>query len=243
MEYGRNEEGLAVCLICNTPMRQVTIQHYRTHNEDAEDLGEYKKMFPGAHTRSVKITTFDPPPELTLKEITKRKYTKKIISFDEKFDISDEEAPIQIEKISQGNDFQIEELQLHESDLFKDLSKKQADLKLTKEHELKEIDPHGITSKLKIELIFHLKKKFPQIKNNHIITVFQGGKFYRDFVTDIADVYRQIIFNFPKAFWHNVTIIDIPFQRKFLEGLGWKIYEIPEKNPTIENIGKYLDEL
>ena len=107
----------------------------------------------------------------------------------------------------------------------------------------KEFKPVTPMEAMKAKIIDHLKLYFANIKKDYLITQYGTDKRLKfEFITDFCDPILKVVVQFPETFWHNVEAgIDLNKNLK-LEQYGWKVIEIPTKNPSFELIDQYLQD-
>lgn len=107
---------------------------------------------------------------------------------------------------------------------------------------IKKTTPNNPMEAMKLRILDHLRLYYSNIKKDYLISQFgieRNLKF--EFITDFCDPVLKVVIQFPNTFWHNQErAIDLNKNRK-LEQYGWKVIEIPSKNPSFETIDKYLE--
>lgn len=95
----------------------------------------------------------------------------------------------------------------------------------------------------KLDIIGYLKMKFTEIKNNYVITkMLSGGSLEYQFVTDMADPISKVVFEFPRAFWHNSQIgVAEHVKYQILKSKGWRVVVINSTMPRIKDVVEELN--
>ena len=205
-----DDNGLVICQLCGKVYHFITPKHLSKSHEMTTK--EYREKFPEAPM--ARKGFYD-----TLKE---KKETRKIM-----------EKEIVLEPIVEElNDSIIEDLdESFDSDSFKESES------IVKLAERKVPVPEKSSDPMddKMKIISYLKLSFPNIKNNYMFKKKKpDGTVECQFVTDMADPSFKIMFDFPKAFWHNEQIgISSHIRNQLLKSYGWKIITITTSMPKV----------
>lgn len=215
-----SEKTKVQCRICKQDFFSISHLHLKTHNTN---ISTYKLRFPGAPihssakiiqnmSRPLKSKSFIRKELNRIEEINRDKYTKK-----------QPEKEI-VKKVTPVYRSQI-----------KEIIKKRQDSKLSKKNLVKFPDTKEI-------LFLKLKELYPNLVNNYLIEKFSFlGMLEYSLITDMADPYRKIIFDFPKTIWHNQDrFLDFSKNTKLIND-GWTINKCDDTNPTITNLKKIMD--
>jgi len=202
-----NQEGLAVCQICNKAFHFITANHLNTHGTTAK---EYHERYPGA---SLFRKDFYDKPGRTKK--------KKFIPAE----------PV-IEELS-GSDV---DDNFGDDGILTELSK----CKLKTSSGPKRTDP----MEDKLDIIGYLKSQFTGIKNNFLITkMLPNGSLEYQYITDMADPTNKILFEFPRAFWHNSQIgVSEHVKHQNLKLRGWRVIIVNATMPRIKDVVEELNQ-
>jgi len=226
-----DDNGLVICQLCGKVYHFITPKHLSKSHEMTTK--EYREKFPEAPM--AKKGFYD-----TLKE---KKETRKIMEKEivlepiiEELsnptidDLNESEEPINptIENLDESFD----------SDSFKESES------IVKLAERKVPVPEKSSDPMddKMKIISYLKLSFPNIKNNYMFKKKKpDGTVECQFVTDMADPSFKIMFDFPKAFWHNEQIgISSHVRNQLLKSYGWKIITITASMPKVLHVESKL---
>ena len=95
----------------------------------------------------------------------------------------------------------------------------------------------------KHRILDHLRLYFANIKKDYMIRQFgTDNRLKFEFITYFCDPILKVVIQFPDTFWHNVeAAIDLNKNMKLTQ-YGWKVIEIPSKNPSFQQIDEYVSE-
>lgn len=108
---------------------------------------------------------------------------------------------------------------------------------------VKNTRPQNPMEAMKARILDHLRLRYSNIKKDYLISQFGiDNRLKFEFITDFCDPVLKVVIQFPDTFWHNQEMaIDLNKNVK-LEQYGWKVIEIPTKNPSFKLIDKRLEE-
>jgi len=97
----------------------------------------------------------------------------------------------------------------------------------------------------KENILFILKKYFPNIQKNYIFKKLNSdGRIIYTMLADFGDPTRRTIFDFTHFSWHNKTPMYTVYRKKELLNLSkWKYINFAENILTIKNLKKELNNL
>ena len=94
---------------------------------------------------------------------------------------------------------------------------------------------------MKSKILDHLRYYFANIKQDYLISQFGvDSRLKFEFITDFCDPVLKVVIQFPDTFWHNQEAALDPNKNYKLSQYGWKVIEIPSKNPSFETIDEYV---
>lgn len=208
-----DENGLIICQICGNPYHFITPKHLKKQHEMTTK--EYREMYP------------DVP-------MAKKGYYNTLKEKKESRKIADVETSIEpvIEELNLNESFDCDDAVFKECESIVKL----ADRKVPVPE--KSVDPMDD----KINIIRYLKLSFPGIKNNYMFKKkAPNGNIEYQFITDMADPYLKIVFDFPNSFWHNEqTGVSSNVRNQMLKSYGWKIIEVKSSMPKVSHVESKL---
>jgi len=105
------------------------------------------------------------------------------------------------------------------------------------------LPPHSILNlkgvpKNKADILEFLHPYYPHIENNLMIekTRPSDGRLEYQYITDMADPVRKVIFDFPKSFWHNQDFPPDHLKENRLKRDGWIIITVDKHYPTVQDV-------
>lgn len=103
--------------------------------------------------------------------------------------------------------------------------------------------PHSILNlvgvpKNKADILTYLHKAYPYLENNYSIEKrhFYDERLLWRYITDMADPVKKVMFDFPKAFWHNSDEYPDHQRDKILKEDGWIIISVDKHYPTVQDV-------
>lgn len=238
-----DETGKAICQICKKSFDMIADSHLRKHGTSAK---EYKQLYPGYPLAG---QGFGKIMKYSKSELFKKNDEEVIVKDDDKGEPKGS-SEISREEIVKAS---TPEPVVEKKESFKEIEVSPVITKSTKipiveldmnaepsKDDLLFVDDTGSVAEQKIEIINFIMKYLPRVKNNFRIEKKNlTGHLMFTLITDIAEPYMKIDFEFPKAFWHN---FDIPKSNRdrVLKENGWTIIDIDDRNPTIENVKEAL---
>jgi hypothetical protein len=96
---------------------------------------------------------------------------------------------------------------------------------------------------MKARILDHLKLYFANIRKDYLISQYGvDNRLKFEFITDFCDPILKVVIQFPDTFWHNQEAAIDPNKNVKLQQYGWKVIEIPSKNPSFDLIDQNIDE-
>ena len=223
------EDGKVACEICKERFKIITGKHLLKHNTT---MKKYKEQFPNAKLSGKQYSIImknkdssafrkemedDIIPDDTISEGT---ITDDIITDNI---ITDDTNPYIDDSVTDDITPEIEEMTIN------DLSM--------------EPIPEDKIGKQKGTILNLIRTYFPKTQKDYFIREMSMDNHLRyEFISDYADPVAKILFDFPKAFWHNDSGTNI-FRNKRIQESGWKIFTFNSNNPDFNKLKIELEKI